>query len=177
MVAKSIVEPRLAEFDAFFDKFPAIEPGGDHSVRKTLDAPERAAYISGLLVDFSILVAAGTLTQIVSEGMVNKKLGFPSIRPAKQWAIVGVDRGLQIATFALANTVFSDQNIAAQKAVSSAFREEGESSKEADAAGAFAMNWALPSLVGMAGGIVMQSPIYSKEIKRVLEGGLAHHKG
>lgn len=168
MVAESIVSPRLKEFDGFLDKFPSIEPGGKDSKRHQLGDNERAHYIADLLVDFSILVAAGTVAQTAVQGAVNHKLGLPKLSFSKQLGAVMVDKGAQVAAFGVGNTVLAEQNMAAQQQISSALQEEGKPKDKADAIGSLVTNYLLPNLVGMAGGIVMQDRMYKKEFQRLL---------
>lgn len=177
MLASAVVKPRIAEFDAFLDKYPSIEPGGTSDTRKAMDEEHRAKYIAGLMVDFGVMVGASLVAQGATQAVMNRKMGLPPISFAKQMASVGVDKSLQVASFAVANTALADQNMKLQKTISTALQEEGKSKETADAAGAFVTNWMLPNLVGMAGGIGMQNHIYSKEIKQVLAGAAAHHKG
>jgi hypothetical protein len=168
MVAESVVRPRLNEFDTFLDKFPSIEPGGKEGKRSQLNPDERAHYIADLLVDFSVLVAAGTVAQTVVQGAVNHKMGLPKLGFGQQLGAVMVDKGAQVAAFGVGNTVLADQNIAAQQSISNALQEEGKPKDKADAMGSLVTNYVLPNLVGMAGGIVMQDRMYKKEFQRLL---------
>ena len=171
MLAEAVIKPRIDAFDAFLDRFPSIEPGGQDGKRKKLDPKQRAEYIADLLVDFGVLASSGIAAQMAVQSASNAMLGMPKVKMTKMAGAVLVDKAAQIGAFSLSNTLFSEQNAAIQKTISSALQAEGRDKDTADAAGSFATNWIAPNIVGMIGGLAMQNRIYKKEIAQALHGG------
>jgi hypothetical protein len=146
-IARSYIEPDLEKWDARLAKAKSLDPPHERKERHALPRDEQARKITDLLVDqFIVKFGSSLLAQFATQDyFINK---FNAGVPRKYNVMsIAIDRGVQIGSVIMANTLASDQAIAAQNGLIKIFKNAGMDEEKAEEWANYGVNFAAPNII------------------------------
>lgn len=164
-VAKHIVEPNLATFESKLDYLPSLQKPEDKERLQQMSPPERAKTLAKFLVDYSLAFSVGVAAQTKGQELVDRVFQIPNLKSHDRygyWKVTAVDRGVQLGSIVMLNTIGTKPSIAVQRGLQSILEKSGLSEDAANEAASYTVNWLTPNLAGMAAAIATHHGVSSK---------------
>lgn len=144
-IAQKIILPNLDKWDATLAGLKSLDPPHEREERLALSKPEQARKIADLVVDqFGVKFGASVIGQLLTQDYFIHKFGA-HVTSRQNAIAVFADRGVQIGSTVLLNTVAADQAVAVQRSLINVLQRAGMSEEKAEEWANFGVNFTLPN--------------------------------
>lgn len=170
-VAKRIVKPNLPAFESLADALPTLEGEEGQEERRQMTPDEKAKKFANVLVDFSIMAAAGIVGQTAIQKLCNEqlfKLGKPDKITGKLMLASCADKAIHLGSIGVMNTMAIQPTQHLQDAVAQhVMKNIGVKGDDVAMSRAkYLVNWQLPNMIGMLGSLLLQDRFYTQHNNR-----------
>ncbi len=149
-ICDKYVEPNLEKIDTWLENAKSLDPPHDREERHQLPRNEQAKRITDYLIDqFGLRFGASIIGQFATQDYFINKFNAGVSRKHNGMS-VAIDRGVQLGSVFLLNTVAADQAIAAQNGLIKTFKGLGMEEEKAEQWANFGVNFTLPNLAAYA---------------------------
>ena len=144
------VEPNLEWWDKKLESAKSLDPPHDREERHQLPRDQQARRITDYIIDqFGLRFGASIVGQFATQDYFINKFNAGVSRKHNGMS-VAIDRGVQLGSVFLLNTVAADQAIAAQNGLIKTFKKMGMEEEKAEQWANFGVNFTLPNLAAYA---------------------------
>ena len=175
-IAKNIITPNLEQIERYADRFTSLEGEDNREERQNMTNDEKAHYFARGVIMAAVPAAFSLLAQGYTQDRLDHRFGLPELAPTpkakgKKLAFaIGIDKTIQMGSFALLNTpgVGQNANIEMQKSVANMLEKLPLVDRDSAETGAlWTTNWIVPNFMGMGASIGALDKAYVKVLEEL----------